>query len=192
MGTPAADKSIAGSELHRTRSRAVYAFSAPANWMTTYTIKGCLDWWLEFFSDTYLTRGPTDYSEFMEGRELVKLDYSQFDWWVPAVAKDEFLAAASARFPDWWVIHNERLWHGAIFSPATGDGPENGPLWAGHPHELNGEFTYGLGSGHAFNVPLGRLYGSFLQLVILEDALQIPLESWMSSLKGEARVKLKN
>jgi hypothetical protein len=187
-----ANKDIPGTRLMARRSRAVYAYSASTNWVPMYVLYQFLHGYMESFPNTYKAIRQTDLNqEAIFWEDIVATDFSNFDFGVPRWFFDLFLEGAAKVMPEWMVACMRRLLHAGIYSPAIYRDGTDAAMF-GSPFELNSEFEYGLGSGIVLNVPIGRIFGTLLQLSIGHSAGIWNMRNWVSILRGEGDAGIKS
>ena len=188
-----ADKTIDGApDFGRCRLRLVYALNAAINWpFNTYQFYPFLRNFLSRYEFTYKPRGPEDMSRRVQWGRLVSVDVAQFDNNTPAFLIGEFFERFAGRAGQEWALPCAlSLYSPFVAPPVT---PQGELLALGHPYEGSLPLARGIPSGHAANVPLGRLIGTFTQIVPLLDSGIVDIKDLDALLLGDhPRVKIMN
>ena len=180
-----ADKTIDGAPgFGRCRLRLVYALNAGINWLfSTYQLYPFLKTFLNAYEFAYKQRGPEHMSNKLIWGNLVSVDVEQFDNNTPAFLIEQFFDAFSDKVGEEWAWPSRAsLYSPLAIPPATPTGEFH---MLGHPWEGPLPLSRGIPSGHSANVPLGRLIGTFVQLVPLLDLGIITPDTWADVLRGE-------
>ena len=190
---PLADKRIDGvGDFGRCRLRLVYALNAGINWpFSTYQLYPFLKSFLSAFEFAYKPRGPEDMARRLQWGNLTSIDVEQFDNNTPSFLIERFFEAFATRVGEEWAYPSIASLYSPLVAPPTT--PEGELLALGHPYERPLPFARGIPSGHSANVPLGRLIGTFVQLVPLLDMGLITVPQVAQTLRGDhPRVRIMN
>jgi len=179
--------------VFRTRKRLAYGHCGPVNYVMGMIMSGYRDVYLGRYGATWVTR-PGDLAHFANGHEVVGVDVSQFDQQYPLFVVREFCEFIADRWGDevatvfWW------MWTCPTFVKAQSKiDPE---IWLGDPFNLDTfGASVGLPSGIANNPDMGKLWGTSVGLILMDEAFGDVLEvgvptilchKWTRALKNSA------
>jgi len=191
-----ADKKISEAEVPpsfgASRLRAVFATSATINWpFGTYQLYPFLKRFMNKYDATYKVRGINDMRSRIQGKIPLSVDVEQFDAKQPASMVATFFEAMADKLGEEWTNPAFVSFASPILAPPTA--PEAKPILFGNVWKGAWPVARGLPSGHAANVPYGRLAGTFLMLVALRDLGIIKTSEWREVLLGRhSRVEVLN
>lgn len=174
------------------RLRLVYATSASMNWpFGSYQLYPFLHRFLEKYGATYKVKSASELTSFIGDWLPISVDVEQFDTRQPVGLLKSFFKGMERRLGTDWTWPTYACYLSPLITPPQSIGSLSGLLGA----PLRGPWTVtrGLPSGHAANVPIGRINGTFLQLIALIDLGIIKSSEWEEVLLGRHRnVRLKN
>lgn len=169
------------------RRRVVYGMCGVPNYVLTAVIGCHRAVYLKRFASTYKTRGPKDKEEkisrfkYVVGSDVKSMDTTTPRWFF------EFLLNELTQYWDESLVELLRrmLYASFVSPPPSKNTPDNyDPLFG--PDPLSGEFNLatGLPSGIAINPDLGKLWMTFVYLILYRDAGAIrspaDIESFLS------------
>lgn len=192
MDPPMADKTINSKyPAFRQRVRLAYGLPGRINYMIGGLMSGFRDSYLEKYAATWVTKGPEDLQESIQGWHIMGVDVKQFDSTYPEFLLAFFLDEIARRFPAM-----RSLLQATQFAPTftARRGPSEPAFWTGDPLDpTTFGCSLGLPSGVAYNPDAGKFGGTLQALLLIDDLIGDVLGNVDVILKGQhPEVGLKN
>lgn len=155
------------------RRRVVYGMSGVPNYFLA-AIMGChRSVYLKRFASTYKTRGPKDKEDKVERfKYVVGSDVKSMDTTLPKWFFDFLLSELGNYWDERLVTFLSRMLKSSFVSPPPSKytGADYNPLFGPDPLSGTFELNAGLPSGIAINPDLGKLWMSFVYIILFKDS----------------------
>jgi len=181
---PLADKTISSKfPVFRQRVRLAYGLPGRINYMIGGLMSGFRDVYLDKYAATWVTKGPGDLQESLQGWSIMGVDVKQFDSTYPEFLLTFFLEQIARRFPAM-----RSLLLATQFAPTftARRGPSEPAFWTGDPLDATTfGCSLGLPSGVAYNPDAGKFGGTLQALLLMDDLVGDVLGNVDTILRGQ-------